>query len=102
MLLTGWDCAPIPFHFLFHIPNIPHRITHHACQQVGAVRNYLGIVAIHALELRRQEAVALLIGNGMATVDVDAQEQVLTSLMSFFSPFPLNQLVDAVVLCRCS
>jgi hypothetical protein len=40
------------------------------------VRNYLGIVAIHALELRRQEAVALLLGAGMAIVDVDAQEQV--------------------------
>eukprot|EP00967_Tisochrysis_lutea_P011885 scaffold13388_cov20-Tisochrysis_lutea.AAC.2 len=44
--------------------------------QVGAVRDYLGVVAIHALELRRQEAVALLMGAGMALVDVDAQEQV--------------------------
>ena len=43
------------------------------------MRNYLGIVAIHALELRRQEAVALLLGAGMAIVDVDAQEQVGTA-----------------------
>lgn len=43
---------------------------------VGAVRDYLGVVAIHALELRRQEAVALLMGAGMALVDVDAQEQI--------------------------
>jgi len=43
---------------------------------VGAVRDYLGVVAIHALELRRQEAVALLMGAGMALVDADAQEQV--------------------------
>ena len=44
--------------------------------QVGTVRDYLGIIAIHALELRRQESVALLIGAGMAQVDVDAHEQV--------------------------
>lgn len=54
-------------------PRAPRAAAH---TQVGAVRDYLGVVAIHALELRRQEAAALLLGAGVALVDVDAQEQV--------------------------